>query len=95
MSFVMYGFHIITSLTELHIASWIERFCRYFPSYVFGATLGIRKVSLNTQSANKKVLAVLAVVLSAAWIFVGKYLSDALKNTILFLSPSYSLGDNA
>lgn len=89
ISLIVYGLHVFTTLNDMHIASWTERLCRYIPSYILGAAIGIHGneyLKIIDDSIHKKIQ-VLIVMLSMLWIIVGQYIPDLIKCIILLFMP--------
>lgn len=85
----VYSFHLLTAVSKLHIMGWIERLCRYLPSYIIGSYIGINVADCGKASGNvtRKISGIILAVFSIMWISAGNHLPDLIKNITLLMMP--------
>lgn len=92
-SYIIYSFHLLEDLdsNNTHILSWLDRLCRYLPSYFFGSFIGLScKENLVDKIMKKRYKIFFCNMIlfeMVAWVFYGNMVHDSVKMLILFISP--------
>lgn len=81
-----YSCQLLTKKFDHHFASWVERLCRYFPSYTLGAAVALYRNDL-VDRVHLRVCGFPFVLGSGWWIVAGGHVPNIVKWAILFIMP--------
>ena len=84
---MVFSFEFFTSRSCSHLASWCERFCRYFTSYVLGGAVALYSFGWIDIKHKLWWLLLPVSLLSVLWIVKGNIIPTVFKLLTLILAP--------